>query len=77
VTSLIFKHNIDLEIDLLVFEILNKSVICREPMPLLSFKGGIQVIYIVQLKGSSCYLAKVCDCLAWLDSYKYIRLGYL
>jgi len=43
-------------------------------MPLLPFKGGIQVVYVVRLKGSSRYLAKVRDCLAWLDSYKYIRL---
>jgi hypothetical protein len=41
VTSSILKRNINLKMDLLVFEILNKSVVCREPMPLLSFKGGI------------------------------------
>jgi hypothetical protein len=42
-------------------------------MSLLPFKEGIQVVYIVRLKGNSRYLAKVRDYLAWLDSYKYIR----
>ena len=58
----------------LVLKVLKQSVIYREPTPLLPFKGGIQIIYIVRLKRSSRYLAKVCDYLARLDSYKYIRL---
>jgi hypothetical protein len=73
VTSPIFKY-IDFVVYSLVLKVLNKSVVCREPMPLLPFERGIQVIYIVRLKRSSRYLAKVCDCLAWLDSYIYIRV---
>jgi hypothetical protein len=74
VTSPICSRDIDLEVYSLVLKVLKQSVVRREPMPLLPFKRGIQIIYIVRLKRSSRYLAKVCNCLAWLDSYKYIRL---
>ena len=73
VTCPIFKC-IDFVVYSLVLKVLNKSVIGREPMPVLPFKGGIQVIYVVQLKWDCSHLVKVCNCLAWLDSYKYIRL---
>jgi hypothetical protein len=46
VTSPIFKY-IDFVVYSLVLKVLNKSVVCREPMPLLPFERGIQVIYIV------------------------------
>jgi hypothetical protein len=116
VTSPICSRDIDFEVYSLVLKVLKQSVVCREPMPLLPFKRGIQVIYIVRLKRSSRHLAKchgldklwkwnvVCfgmfvmndgalmavkklyirlcaardtkvrNCLAWLNSYKYIRL---
>jgi hypothetical protein len=72
--SSICRRNVDLKVYSLVLKVLKQSVVCIKPMPLLPFKGGIQVVYIVWLKGSSRHLAKVCNCLAWLDSYKYIRL---
>ena len=56
-TSPICRRDIDFEVYSFVLKVLKQSVISREPMPLLSFKGGIQVIYIVQLKRSSRYLA--------------------
>jgi hypothetical protein len=46
----IFICNFDFEIDLAVFEVLNESIIHREAMYLLPFKGGIQVVYIPWLK---------------------------
>ena len=73
-TSPIYSRDIDFKVYSLVLEVLKQSVICREPTPLLPFKGGVQIIYIVWVKRSSRHLAKVCDCLARLDSYKYIRL---
>lgn len=39
--SPIFRYNINFEVYSLVLEVLNKSVIYREPIPLLPFKGGI------------------------------------
>ena len=72
--SSIYRCDVNLKVYSLVLKVLKQSVICREPMPLLPFKGGIQVIYIIWLKGSSRYFAKVYNYLAWLDSYKYIRL---
>jgi hypothetical protein len=42
----IFKY-INFIVYSLVLKVLNKSIISREPMPMLSFKGGIQVIYVV------------------------------
>jgi hypothetical protein len=72
VTRPIFKY-IDFVVYSLVLKVLNKSVVGREPMLVLPFKGGIQVIYVIRLKWSSRCLAEVCNCLAWLDSYKYIN----
>jgi hypothetical protein len=72
VTSLICRHNINLKVYSLVLEVLKQSVVGREPMPLLPFERGIQIIYIIWLKRSSRHLAKVCDCLVRLDSYNIL-----
>jgi hypothetical protein len=70
----ISRCNVNFEVYFLVLKMLNKGVIHRESMPLLPSERGIQVIYIIQLKWYCCYLAKVCNCLAWLDSYIYIYI---
>jgi hypothetical protein len=72
VTSSICKRNINLKVYSLVLEVLKQSVVGKEPMPLLPFERGIQIVYIVQLKRSGRYLAKVCDCLVKLDSYNIL-----
>ncbi len=43
----IILYNIDFKVYTCVLEMLDKSIVYRESMPLLSFKRGIQVIYIV------------------------------
>jgi hypothetical protein len=55
----IFMCNIDFEMDLIVFEVLNKSIVHKEAMYLLPFKGGIQVVYILWLKWSRRHLSVV------------------
>jgi hypothetical protein len=77
VTSPIFKCNVDFKVYSLVLKVLNKSVVYREPMPLLSFKRGIKVIYIIWLKWGSSHLAEVRNYIAWLDSYRCVRPLYL
>ncbi len=73
-TSPICSCDIDLEVYSLVLEVLKQGIVCREPMPLLPFERGIQIVYVIRLKRGICHLAKVCNCLGRLDSYKNIRL---
>jgi hypothetical protein len=73
VTCPIFKC-IDFVVYSLVLKVLNKSVVGREPMPVLPFKGGIQVVYIVRLKWDCSYLTEVGYYLTWLNSYIYIYI---
>ena len=47
VLYLIIIYNINFEVYFVIFKVLNKGIIHRESMPLLSFKGSIQVIYII------------------------------
>ncbi len=68
--------NINLKVYSCILKVLNKGIIRKESMPLLPFKRGIQVIYVIWLKWGYYHLVKVCNYLAWLDSYKYVNSLY-
>ena len=66
---LIFKYSIDFKVYSLILKVLDKSVVRREPMSMLSLKRGIQVIYIIWLKRGCSHLVKVSYCLTRFNPY--------